>query len=350
MSLELKQVTIKLYNTLLNILNNNNVLITPKTNINSLVSSLNNIKMLNGQQYKTRLNFLKAIQWYLRNNNSNDSNTLINDISKLMRKLSNECDTEISKNKLSDTQKKNFLEWPDVIKIFRKVKNNKDISQENYKDYLLLSLYCLFDVRRVKDYSEMFVGELTKAMDNTKNYYYVNGSAGYFVFNNYKTFAYYGQQQFKVPTKLKNVINQYINKFNINNKLLNFSEEELQYRLLTVFKRYVDKNIGVNILRHSFISYVNNNNNLTLEQRKYISDRMAHSIKAQLQYVKYDQIDKPKIKNNKKNFIKKDNRVKYNNLEDKKNAVLLAKKKWRDAHKDKISQYNHDKYLKDQNN
>ena len=80
------------------------------------------------------------------------------------------------------------------------------------------------------------------------------------------------------------------------------------YDLLTVFKRYVDKNIGVNVLRHSFISYVNNNNNLTLEQRKYISHRMAHSIKAQLQYVKYDQIDTPKIKNNKKNFIKKDNK------------------------------------------
>ena len=319
------------YEVTLKVLKSLNIKIE-NTTIVELIGSLKGIKKVDGSDYKDISNFLKAIQWYLKGVTGNDE--LKESISKALKEISKVQTEKDDKNELSGEQKVNYLEWEDIIRISRKVKNNRNLSEENHKEYVIMSLYELFDgVRRIKDYSEMYISDGNEISDKSRNYYLRKGKESYFIFNNYKTSYIYGSQTFRVPVRLRNIINGYIDMYKIRGSLLSLSEGGLKERIRTIFHRYVDKSIGVNILRHSYITYNEKQGNLTKERRKELANRMAHTVDMQLSYIKYTTgIEKPKIRNNKKHITKRGRKRIYTE-EQRVERARERKRRWREGQK-----------------
>ena len=287
--------------------------------------------------------FLNAFQYLLRRkeNPTDDMLNLMNELTKKINSMSTIENKEIAKNKLTEKQEKNFINWDIVLKVFNKVKNNKDLSKENFKDYLLLALYVKFNgPRRVKDYEYMFIAkDKTDLDDISKNWYVNNNKQAVFEFNQYKTSTKYGKQILKIPRLLNNIIQEYINKYNVVGSLLNMTDTAIKLRIKLLFDRYIDnKTISVNILRHSFINYISNNftddeKNGTAK-RAMFAERMAHDVATQHDYFKNtDNITLPKVKYNKKTITKKGAKTIYNNDDDRHKAKLESQRKWRQQNK-----------------
>ena len=81
-------------------------------------------------------------------------------------------------------------------------------------------------------------------------------------------------------------MDEYISEKNITGLLLGGTEHMIQSKLVRLFVKYLDKQISVNILRHSYISWLNDTGKLTITTRKNIAYIMAHTIEMQGEYYK----------------------------------------------------------------
>lgn len=326
--LEISETTRKQYESVMRTLKSNNITITPLTTINELIQKLSLLRKVNGEAYKDSSNFLKAIKWSLKD--SLEYEILKGGISEVLKGISKSNEIENDKNELSEKQRKNYLERDDIIRISRKVRNNKTLSQESHKEHVIISLYTLFDgVRRVKDYSEMYISSGDEINDITRNYYISEGLKGKMIFNNYKTAYIYGQQMYIISAELQNIITEYIKKYKVSGSLLGLTDGALKERIKTIFRRYVNMNIGVNIMRHSYIMYNEKQGNLTKERRKELASRMAHNVDMQLSYIKYiGDIEKLEIRKNEKCITKRGRKAVYTE-EERKEAEKARKRKWR---------------------
>jgi len=224
---------------------------------------------------------------------------------------------------LTESEMSKYIKWSDVQKVHESAKNqvnNDGVNGRLQEYYLVLSLYVVVPPRRIKDYSEMFIGnleipsdkncilwsntcnilkygrmymtfkdnDLYKNVDKTKNYYSKIDNNAFFIFFNYKTASTYNYQIIEVPDELRSVVNNYIalNGLGIGDKLLSYNNDGLKNLIKYLFKSAVDVNMGASMLRHSYINYVFANDNLFDDHEKYIvSNKMAHSELTQKDYV-----------------------------------------------------------------
>jgi hypothetical protein len=246
--------------------------------------------------------YFQAILWSKKNTDKDflkSVSTYITQVSKDERKKRGE-------NILMDNEKQNYIDWNHILKIYKKVELEKNESQFDLVNFVILSLYVLFPPRRLSDYSNMVISFDDKYKVNTglskqfdaNNYY--SYKKHLFIFNNYKTNKkvskidgkqekiQYKQQVFKVPTELSDILDSYIELLDLKGSLLGFkSPDSLSTRLKNIFKDYINKNISVNILRHSYISYVLSNRQKFNHNNLYlISTQMAHSMQTQSEYYK----------------------------------------------------------------
>jgi len=214
---------------------------------------------------------------------------------------------ERGENNLVRNQKDNYVDWDIILDVYKDAEKKKNLSDFDTLNYVILSLYVLFPPRRLTDYSLMKVNTDNKIKVNkglTKQYdkfNYYSPKKHLFVFNNYKTNKkvirvedednkpMYKQQIFKVPPNLAKVLNSFIKEYDIDNGdlLLDMTTDSLGDRITKIFSDAISKNVSLNILRHSYISYILSdrkkfNSNLLYE----ISQQMAHSINMQNQYYK----------------------------------------------------------------
>ena len=91
---------------------------------------------------------------------------------------------------------------------------------------------------------------------NDVNYYDTENKK--FIFNKYKTSDTYGRQEISIPDELCSILNSYIRSYKIKDKLFPDLVEsyELTHALTVIFKNAFKKYISVNILRHSFITHL----------------------------------------------------------------------------------------------
>lgn len=241
--------------------------------------------------YSTFQNYLSAIVYYLKNNNNYDN----------YKELFNEQFTNISKsikqnvdeNKLIGNQVKNYIEWDKIISFFKQLKSSKEY-MNNYVDYLdfvLFSVYVLFEPRRAKDY---YLMKISEPNDDEFNYYVKENNDYYFIFNNYKTSSKFGTQKFIVPKRLASIINGFVKTYKLKEFMFpDMNQPKVHYRLSKLLNsKFPDKTISVDILRHSYVSFVLKKKKLTTYQKKIISYKMAHSIMRQDEYRKFQPIKK----------------------------------------------------------
>jgi hypothetical protein len=197
--------------------------------------------------------------------------------------------TQEKENKMSDTQRENWISWEDVTKTLEKWKEkvawilkSESADRENLLElqkYVLLSCYVLIPPRRAKDFCEMKV----KDYDTEKDNYYLKGT---FHFNDYKTAKFYGHQSVKVPKALELLLNKWMKK-NPGDYLFSdyeakkLTSSNISKMLNSVFK----KNVSVNMLRHSYITDTLGPKIDELEEK---AAEMGQSVAQQKLYVKKD--------------------------------------------------------------
>jgi hypothetical protein len=185
----------------------------------------------------------------------------------------------------TDKINNNFLNWSEIMDIYEKIKNN-----ENLKNIVFVSLFILQPPRRLQDYQYLkLIYNKPSKLDKNYNYLVLKDKP-YFIFNKYKTSSKYGTQKIDINKKLKPLLIKYIenNKINENDIVFNnWSNKTFEQKIKKLFNKYTDKIITINILRHSYISYMTDTNKLkTLNDREQLAYSMAHSVKISLLYYK----------------------------------------------------------------
>ena len=83
------------------------------------------------------------------------------------------------------------------------------------------------------------------------------------------------------------MLDGYIEKYKIEGSLFELKGGAIKDRLVRIFKKYTKKTVSVNILRHSYISWLMDNGKLkTIEDRKRYAGIMGHSVSMQGEYYK----------------------------------------------------------------
>jgi len=298
--LNLSDTTIQSYVNNLIRLNNNN---EPKSlkflnNINSIKKKLEDYKP------KTKKTYIASILSVLRL--FNEDNKIIKKYEDYLKDIIKQTDDEDNKNKKSETQKDNWLEWADVESIFNELKEDvfknkskKKLNKQEYKKLLelvILGLYVLNEPRRNMDYVEMDVinkYDIDKHF-NTKNY--LNTDKWEFIFNKYKysrnKTADKVQQRIKIDDELKEIITYYLKRHPLKTKtdykfLVYYDGNEFNNssNITKILNKIFGKNIGSSMLRHIYLTYKFGDK---IKEMNETAENMAHSVEQQKKYIKFD--------------------------------------------------------------
>lgn len=177
---------------------------------------LNDIQSYNEEQHKQEKNEKQNESWV----DSSDIKNIIDHISKEIKHI----------------YKKDALTMGDL---------------QTIQNYIILCLLggTYIPPRRSKDYVDFKISEISKTKDN-----YLDKNK--LIFNSYKTAKTYGQQEITTPPELLKILRKWI-KINPTNYLLfdnnkqQLSNVKLNQRLNKIFG---DKKVGVNQLRHTYLS------------------------------------------------------------------------------------------------
>jgi len=276
--------TEKNYRRLLGYLESKEIYYKNITDGEKYIESLRNIEAYKKNRQileSTVKQYIAATLWYYKKNEKNGE---IKKLEAELKKINENIREEVSKNKLIRNQVVNYVEWDKILWVYEQIKQNYTKTKDKHKSYVLLSCYVLMAPRRLKDYAKMYVSENEENLDEANNYYIKNG--GRFIFNNYKTQKIFKQQKIGLTEEHKTILNEYIDKYNITGSLFESDENMIKGRLMRLFTKHLDKQISVNILRHSFITWLNDTGKLNVLSRRKIADIMAHDMQTQDSYYK----------------------------------------------------------------
>lgn len=225
--------------------------------------------------------YLVSTLWYLTENKGDKE--VITEIKMEIKRIREAIDKEVSTHKLIGTQKENYIKWDEVMEVYNMLKLDYKKTSTKYKTYVLLSCYVLMAPRRLRDYALMdIVDKESEELNKARNYYVK--SAGYFIFNNYKTAKTYKCKKIKLTDEHKKIMNEYIEDKSASGSLFNMSGDAIQAKLARLFKGKKDKRVSVNILRHSYISWLKDNGKLGEDNNIWLI--MGHSKGMQNEYYK----------------------------------------------------------------
>jgi integrase len=204
---------------------------------------------------------------------------------------------EQKENKMSETQKSNWVTQDEIKNLFLKYQKeanalfkltSHNMNQlQRIQDFILLCLTSgiYFPPRRSTDWCELRYKNYTK---EEHNYY----DKKVFGFAKYKTAKVYHEQTIDVPNELKKILNKWIKLIPDSCDYLLFdakgnklSNVKVTQRLNKIF----GKNASVSILRHSYITekYEKQSlGNLTLKDIQETATEMGHSLQQHLEYIK----------------------------------------------------------------
>lgn len=200
--------------------------------------------------------------------------------------------TENKKQKMSDKQKDNWIDFEEIEKInkdmYKKVKPlllSEELTPEEFKKlqtFIILSLTSgyWFPPRRSQDWTNFKIKNIDKQKDN-----YIDKNN--FVFNSYKTAKTYGKQTVEIPKVFKTILTKYI-KLNPHDYLIatESGSHLSNARLTQILNQFFGKNISTSMLRHIYLT-----NKLkdvpTITEMEKTATEMGHSLDEALLYVKH---------------------------------------------------------------
>lgn len=191
---------------------------------------------------------------------------------------------------LTEKQQTNFVKWPELMAVQKRLAEAAKTSLQ-WKQYLVVSLYTLTPPVRA-DYGEMEV-HTRRDKKRTGNELIWN-SKPTFVFRKYKTAKTYGVVELPVPKPLVAVILEWFEHLGGVPKYLlgetASSPNTFAVYVAETFKRLTGKEVGVSLIRHSFITHMFPTLK-TIKQKQEIATRMLHSRDLQEKYVSLADVD-----------------------------------------------------------
>jgi hypothetical protein len=168
---------------------------------------------------------------------------------------------------LSPTEETKFMTWPDILKAAKDMAHGSE-------DHLIVSLYTLLPPLR-NDFVKMkVVSEIPT--DASGNYLVVNPKTSQIILNEFKTSRKYGTQTIPISSKLHTIIKKYL-KAHPTDVLFNITENMMSKKVGDVFEKLLGKRVTINILRHSYISYMKRKEP-SLKEKEGLAKSMMHSV------------------------------------------------------------------------
>lgn len=222
-----------------------------------------------------------------------------------IEKIKNEMRSEQREQKMSPTEKKNWMKWDEIQQVYNDFyKRNRHLLKKNnintqdkeiLQQLLLLAIFTQQAPRRPSDYVDMIMTTdksytKYKNSDNKefeKYNYIVIGQKTCFIFNNYKTNHTYGQQtiQVKPRSTLTRIIRAYCKLFpetkylfsHIHDENISLNADAIGKKIKKIFMSEKGKAVGATMLRHIYISNKYSDPKLTLADKDKIALNMGHS-------------------------------------------------------------------------
>lgn len=203
-------------------------------------------------------------------------------------------DAIVKQQVVSAAEDEKWLDWKDILKVRDDMKPADALIErgdtfKTYQNYMILCLYTMIEPQRL-DFSPMrFVN--TDIGSKTENYCVVNDMGAYFIFNAYKSEKKYGQRRIDAPPDLLAVLKKW-RSINTSDWLITktdrttpLSDVMLGQRIQVIFSNAVSKKTSVDIIRHSYVSFMRQNEMKLLDKEK-MSKNMAHSTETNEKYRK----------------------------------------------------------------
>ena len=178
-------------------------------------------------------------------------------------KVSKEYDALQLEEKKMDTNKANWITWPDVLNVYeemtqdiapllkRKVKTDMDV--QRLQEYVLLSLYVLIKPRGSKDYVDFVIKDVNKEKDN-----YFDAKEKLLVFNSYANAKTYGTQYINAPPKLVSILNKWLSINPSDHLFFGLLGKPIQHPQITQWlTKIFGSNVSVVMLRHAYLTHFN---------------------------------------------------------------------------------------------
>jgi len=181
------------------------------------------------------------------------------------------------------------------IQTFIKNKALTDTQYNQLLNLLIMSLYVLIPPRRNQDYMMMNVKKTVKDADS-KEYNYLDLDKKQFIFNVFKTSKQFPNTVETIPEELYSIIMMYLKhhpllkgkKINkeTNVAFLVYKDSERLDKvnsITRILNKVFSKNIGVSMLRHSYLTDKYGKEN---KERENDALAMGHSLQTQSAYIK----------------------------------------------------------------
>ena len=191
-----------------------------------------------------------------------------------------------TKQLLTDRQQSQFVKWDDIMAVQKKLANMENKSDAKWRQYLIASLYTLNAPVRA-DYGEM---EVFKSYNKkrTGNELIWKKTKPEFVFRIYKTAKGYGEVRIPLSKPLQKVVTEWFAHLGGTPKYLlgstSSNPNTFAIYVQDLFKQHTGKDVGVSLLRHSYITHVYPNLK-SLEQKQQLARVMLHSTDRQERYI-----------------------------------------------------------------
>jgi hypothetical protein len=184
----------------------------------------------------------------------------------------------------------NWMNYSDMVKLFNKMKrqlgSSWDVENFDKIQELVLLGVCLFNVRRIQDYTHMKLNKI----DNDKDNYIINLNSRTkdpsFVFNSYKTASTYGKEEVVIHKEVLTLLKKFIKLDSSREYLFMIDGKQItQPQMTRLLNRIFGKPISVNMIRHAYLTETYKDIP-ALAQLKQRAQDMGHSLEQALEYVK----------------------------------------------------------------
>lgn len=204
-------------------------------------------------------------------------------------KLQNEKD---GNQQLSEKQQTNFVPFADLLAVQERLASKKDKTDAEFKDYLIASLYTLQPPVRA-DYGQVQLFKKRSLSRTGNELIWGQKKDPYFVFRVYKTAKTYGTVEIRVAPALVKVITEWFAHLgNTPKYLLGRAVEPADLLpLITHAFRSTKRDIGVNLLRHAYITEFMKTPR-TIAEREELAMKMLHDKDTQEKYAVASELKK----------------------------------------------------------
>lgn len=249
-------------------------------NIDAIINHLND-KKLNVR--KTKMSAL--IVFLDEDTPSEQTSDVINRLRTIVAKDKLENEENEIKQTMTERQKKNYISWDEVLKIYESLKTEAEplfklntLTVANFRklmNYVLLSCYVLIPPRRSLDYTAFKIRNFDTGKDN----YMLPKSKknkSVFVFNQYKNAIRMGTQEIQIPNILKTIIQKWTLK-NPYDHLLTTADGKpvTQTKINAMLNDIFQKNISSTLLRHIWVT--NKYGHVDLEELHEDANKLGQS-------------------------------------------------------------------------